>query len=300
MDDVTEVQEASYVFLGMCGNYGVLAMFVYDYYLTIPDEVQLIWQRPFRLSTALYFMIRFLPFPQIIFNFPISLPLLPWSPVKCQQLYRLTAILANIARSGFIAVLVLRTYAVYERNVKILIGLGSLGVAVVGSDFVSIAASTCLFAPATLLQRLSQTIATALRVAFEIILIVFTIWRTAYISQRRKTRIVLEGASLESLILRSGLLSFVPGLLLETIALISLYVDGITLSTMNTFSLPLSAIIIAHFLLDIRSYADHPHQTATLSIFRADPPTRALTNFGQEFGDELLGGYRPDMSEDFP
>ncbi|KAF8577649.1 hypothetical protein K439DRAFT_1396429 [Ramaria rubella] len=151
--------------------------------------------------------------------------------------------------------------------------------------------STCLVAPSFALLLRAETIATSLRVAFEAILIILTIWRTAHIFQLQVTRKVLDGASLESLILRSGLLSFVPGLVFETIALVSLYNNSTGLGVLNSFSLPLSAIIIAHFLLDIRTYADHPHGETTLPVFRATPPSRMLTNFGQEFGDEIIGGY---------
>ncbi|KAF8577650.1 hypothetical protein K439DRAFT_1364231 [Ramaria rubella] len=106
-----------------------IAMFLYDYYLTLPDEVRLIWRRPFRLSTILYFMLRFLPLPQIIFHFCTTMGI-----PRCQQFYRITTSFANLARG---TVLVLRTYAVYDRNVKVLIGLGSLGLAAVAFNYVS-------------------------------------------------------------------------------------------------------------------------------------------------------------------
>ncbi|KAF8583017.1 hypothetical protein K439DRAFT_1390981, partial [Ramaria rubella] len=57
-------------FLTECSLAGTLvsiALVIYDYCLTLPEEVRLIWQRPSRLSTILYFMLRFLPIPQIVF-----------------------------------------------------------------------------------------------------------------------------------------------------------------------------------------------------------------------------------------
>ena len=34
-------------------------MFYYDYLLTIPDEVRLVWGRPFNLATAIFLYLRY-------------------------------------------------------------------------------------------------------------------------------------------------------------------------------------------------------------------------------------------------
>ncbi|KAF8584233.1 hypothetical protein K439DRAFT_1633729 [Ramaria rubella] len=242
-------------------------------------------------------MIRFLPLPHIIFSFPFDLVTLPWSPAKCLQLFRLTTSLENVARGSITAVLVLRTYAIYERNVKVLIGLGFIGLTAVALNFVPMMASTCNEIGTSPVLLRMEVFSISSRVVFEVTLVVLTIMRTVHTFQRQENRMLLEGANLESLILRSGLLSFFPALILETLSLVSLFSNSGSLGIMNEFTLPLSAIIIAHFLLDLRTYADNPCSEArTLSIFRVDPPSRALTSFGQEFGDEVLGGYNQEGS----
>ncbi|KAF8589411.1 hypothetical protein K439DRAFT_1658003, partial [Ramaria rubella] len=262
-----------YIFLGMCSTCAELdqvlelsvAMVLYDYYLTFPDEFRLVWQTV-----------------SIMFHFSNEIPLIPLSPFKAHPIlmqwrFQMSAILPHrdfFCKSGSgwfyrpASVLVLRTYAIYDRNVKVLIGLGSLGLTVTAFNFSDV-------------ERIAETIATSLRVAFEIILIVLTIWRTAHIFQRQETRKVLDGTSLESLILQSGRHPVLyPGFNIRDAALVSLFkTDSFGIGVLNGFSLPLSAIIIAHFLLDIRIYADHPREATTLSVFRADPPSRALTNY---------------------
>lgn len=37
------------------------AMFLYDYLLTLPREVEVMWPRVFRLSNAIYFTLRYIP-----------------------------------------------------------------------------------------------------------------------------------------------------------------------------------------------------------------------------------------------
>ncbi|KAF8588783.1 hypothetical protein K439DRAFT_1658299 [Ramaria rubella] len=304
-------------------------MFLYDYYVTLPDEVLLIWQRPFMLSTALYFMIRYLLPPQIVFNLVQGLPSfsmtgpavnihiklyalfimrsryfdpMPASDTRhiffgdthAGRFYRKECLAHQCNLFGshvFLAALVLRTYAIYDRNKTVLIGLGSVGLAVIVIDFVPMAESACdaISALQPELTRRVELSAIFLRLAFEIILIVLTIWRTAGIFQNRELRIHFGETSLVSLILRSGLLSFCAAFILEMLDAISIYTLSVPIGFLNSFALPLSAIIMAHFLLNIRSYIDHTREITTLSTFEVVP--RESTTFGQEFGDEILGGY---------
>ncbi|KAF8583005.1 hypothetical protein K439DRAFT_1617812 [Ramaria rubella] len=218
------------------------------------------------------------------------------------------------------------------RYTKVLIGLGSLGLVVTVFNFVSAYggkhmaciviisatayASLVQFMVAAWLANIyladsgielvAEVIATSLRVAFEIIPIVLTIWRTANAFKRQKTRMLLEPANLESLILRSGrppvlcdsfrrdIVIYSPALVLETLALISLFVSFTFTSLIVTDRCPCVSGSFFHVTSRIEGVSlpdHHPHETTTLSIFRVDPPSRALMNFGQEFGDEILGGY---------
>ncbi|KAF8583014.1 hypothetical protein K439DRAFT_1634788, partial [Ramaria rubella] len=173
----------------------------------------------------------------ILFHFTTAIPLVPLSLFKAHtiliQCQQFTASQLLLQRLGVVlqaTVLVLRTYAIYEYNMKVLIGLGSLGLVVTVFNFVSAYGgkhTSCIIiisatAYASLVQfmvavwlaniyladsgieHVAEGIATSLRVAFEIILIVLTIWRTANAFKRQKTRTLLEPANLESLILRSG------------------------------------------------------------------------------------------------
>ena len=50
------------------------ALFYYDYFLTIADEIRLFWQHPRSLATALYLIIRYTSFisnsTSLVFNAP--------------------------------------------------------------------------------------------------------------------------------------------------------------------------------------------------------------------------------------
>ncbi|KAF8526577.1 hypothetical protein BU17DRAFT_62070 [Hysterangium stoloniferum] len=52
---------------------GIFTASIYDYLLTLPSEINLIWQPKVRYSTILYFMVRYLPVAEILFVV-ISLP----------------------------------------------------------------------------------------------------------------------------------------------------------------------------------------------------------------------------------
>jgi hypothetical protein len=50
-----------------------IVIFTYDYLLSLSGEIELMWHGPFQFSTALYFIIRYLPFAGLVYDL-IAIP----------------------------------------------------------------------------------------------------------------------------------------------------------------------------------------------------------------------------------
>ncbi|KAF8152308.1 hypothetical protein B0H34DRAFT_112391 [Crassisporium funariophilum] len=97
---------------------------VYDVFLTLNDEINYIWLQPWTLGTFLYWVNRYLPFADtfMALYLQMSVTNIP----KCHTFYE--AITWMIATGLMVSelILLLRTYAMWQRRRSILIGLGSM------------------------------------------------------------------------------------------------------------------------------------------------------------------------------
>ena len=51
-----------------------VAVFYYDYLLTLADEIRLVWQRPFRMASFLYIIIRYGTILTTVLNIVTQIP----------------------------------------------------------------------------------------------------------------------------------------------------------------------------------------------------------------------------------
>ncbi|KAF9530069.1 hypothetical protein CPB83DRAFT_199001 [Crepidotus variabilis] len=99
-----------------------LGILCYDYFLTLPQEVNLIWSRRFTLGTLLFFVCRYLPFVDI----PISLHVYTSTKLTAAGCHSLVIVCNSIQVVGIgtaEVILLLRTIAIWERNPYVIFGI---------------------------------------------------------------------------------------------------------------------------------------------------------------------------------
>ncbi|KAJ7233519.1 hypothetical protein B0H12DRAFT_1143933 [Mycena haematopus] len=103
---------------------------VYDLVCTLDQEIIYVWPRPWSMSTALFVLNRYLPFVDTFLS--LSAKFTRISPDQCLMRNEAVAWLSVIGVLFSEGILMLRTYAIWERNPNVLIFLCviALGVAV--------------------------------------------------------------------------------------------------------------------------------------------------------------------------
>jgi len=219
----------------------------------------------------------------------------------CSGLANTSLAVYNLANAGAIGVFVLRTYAIYGKNLPILIGLGSLWAirvlltyiwAYLKTTYISVPESvpaaflgTCSSVQPLFDQQLNIA-ESALALLFDTSVLVLTIWRTFRIARdSMKTGI---SDSLSVVVIRDGLLYYlcseiliVAGICVEFIPSTTLYLVSIVGSFQNV----LSAILINHLILNLRRIAnDNDSQQGSVSqaVFAMD---KVLGNIGAPLHD---------------
>ncbi|KAJ8689720.1 hypothetical protein PTI98_012594 [Pleurotus ostreatus] len=129
-----------------------IALLFYDYALTFPLEVKYIWGSKVRLSTILYIFCRYALVANVLYLLAIAnrlkqgpsfcgppLQLLTHilHGVSCDTWYKIIGALSVLGRAAVIVTFTGRTYAIYARNIYILIYLGLIGTACIALDIVS-------------------------------------------------------------------------------------------------------------------------------------------------------------------
>ncbi|KDQ23241.1 hypothetical protein PLEOSDRAFT_1079413 [Pleurotus ostreatus PC15] len=228
-----------------------IALLFYDYALTFPLEVKYIWGSKVRLSTILYIFCRYALVANVLYLLAIA--------NRLKQ--GIIGALSVLGRAAVIVTFTGRTYAIYARNIYILIYLGLIGTACIALDI-----------PPTSIDVRPNLLLSILMVIFEYSSAILTITRSlvAFKVGRRKGR----SKGLINLIFEQGVLYFSIISLFTTTAVI-LNVAGFFQRLLNAYTLPLSGLLTARFLLHIRAYEDKERsramaaqtRTGTLQIY---------------------------------
>jgi len=91
---------------------------VYDYLLTIHDEIRLVWFSPWSYTKILFLLVRYLPFIGIYFDLHNQI-LLGSTKGECEWMYPMLMWVTTIAMFAAISVLTIRTWAVWRRDMKV-------------------------------------------------------------------------------------------------------------------------------------------------------------------------------------
>jgi len=98
------------------------ALFIYDYVLTLHLEIKYIWRSPWTYTKVLFLLIRYLAFMAVVLNFSDSM-FQELSVETCKIMYILVAWFMVIQIALSEVVLCVRTWAVWNRNKAVGIGL---------------------------------------------------------------------------------------------------------------------------------------------------------------------------------
>ncbi|KAF8526967.1 hypothetical protein BU17DRAFT_61940 [Hysterangium stoloniferum] len=207
-------------------------------------EIELIWLGTFCLSTVLYFLHTLRTFH------------------SCTVLYWLVEILGVIGRAGIIATLIARTYALCNRNKIVLVGLGSLGIGVVALSFIEVLHTSCTAAP--------QLYKTSAQCGLNGLLYFIAALGLEFLA------IIFNLNSLIPVFVTSYQIYSVAG----TLTYIYLHhfqkrlVPTLSNNITGTLTLPIPAILISRFLLELRRVGNNTRTpyitTATISFAHID------------------------------
>jgi len=221
-----------------------IALYIYDFILTLPLEISEIWSSRFSGATLAYLLNRYGLLGYVIFHAIASYA--PISDVStCSGLTRASSVLIALGDCGLISIFTLRTYAIYYKNWMILPVLVLQGLARISLDFAKDQSQIsytivpppfsllgpCSMSPTFLGARL-DTAASVLVLAFDTIVIILTVARTCHgVWQSRKAGV---RSTLSSIILRDGILYYIS---IEVLVVANIIVDLIPLNTASSIYL---------------------------------------------------------------
>ncbi|KAF8233733.1 hypothetical protein L208DRAFT_1554759 [Tricholoma matsutake] len=247
-----------------------IALLYYDYALTFGMEVKYVWNARFRMSTFLYICCRYALVANIIYLLTISTKLG----------YMISGSLSVLGRAAVIIIWTARTYAVFGRNRVILAFFAAIGLTCIILDV----------SPGEVTRLLG-----ILMVVFEacsVILNTFRTIQTLRIGGPWKSQkdgliyLLLEHGAYLANIRFSVVMGF-------TTAALVLNFGGFFQRLLNAFTLPISGMITARFLLHLRMWEANNSLIASINPsrpipleFAANSTERGTRSLVDEFGED--------------
>ncbi|KAA1466943.1 hypothetical protein DENSPDRAFT_926248 [Dentipellis sp. KUC8613] len=108
-----------------CFDLGAFTLLIYDYLLTLPDEVALIWGSHWTITRAIFFLNRYVPFVNIGIGIYSDFGY-DTSNATCHALYSTIAWMIIFGVVVTMTIFILRTWAIWGKNQIIGYGLGIL------------------------------------------------------------------------------------------------------------------------------------------------------------------------------
>ncbi|KAA1474603.1 hypothetical protein DENSPDRAFT_931775 [Dentipellis sp. KUC8613] len=225
----------------------------YDYALTFPAEVKYIWRAThFRMSTILYFFCRYALLGNVLYLLGIAGK---FNINHCNSVYKFVGAISVLGRAAVIIVFTGRAYALWSKSRIVLGLLGSLGLACFILDCMHVPGLVC-GGPVGSNIHIVSFLLTVLVCVFEIIAAALTMWRSV---QALLGPSKVRTNTFYYLIFEQGTLSFVFISLFTTAAAVlnARTPNGVMERLLNAFSLPLTCMLIARFILYLREWDEH-------------------------------------------
>ncbi|KAI0691646.1 hypothetical protein C8Q76DRAFT_803173 [Earliella scabrosa] len=278
-----------------------ICLLYYDYFLTLGDEVRLVWCRRLNLASVLYLAIRYTFLVLLTLTLFVTLPLSPtWVETlprsRCQSLSNAYIVVQLVAFAAVSAFAALRIMALWSRNWVIGVFLFVLGL-LNPTGIQQARLSTYLdFTHLTVARMVTFPLAfSVLSIAYEVLCLLLTVGKT--LSSYRLGRQAGIKTPLSSMLLRDGSLYFLVVTLLALLDIIAaLDRDGkVPGGVISTFSRVLTPVLATRFLAHLRD-VDRDQRMSSLGVsqlpsMQINPPTvirgRGLSSVSGvlDFGD---------------
>ncbi|KAJ7660251.1 hypothetical protein DFH06DRAFT_1130148 [Mycena polygramma] len=339
----TDPYTTQIIFLQFRLQYSSLALLYYDFALTFPKEVQYIWKERFRLSTALYICCRYALIANVLYLLAIahklgSTGISHAGPTvfQCDAWYKVVGALSVLGRAAVIAVFSMRTYAVFAKSIWVAAYMGIVGITCVALDIVRRSFSSphsgpkvlhpdprsrdalrwiCLSANQRAFQRSAPEMLSILMVIFES--------SSAFLTTVRCIMAIRAGGGMKSqregimfMLFEQGILYFFTISIFTTAAVVLNYITfgaaveffqpGFFQRLPNAFTLPLSCILTARFILYLREWeaaqvnGSNGHRTEVSTVeFHAASRSGVLSSIVgiDDFGGDPVAQVRAVSSQ---
>ncbi|KAF9457147.1 hypothetical protein BDZ94DRAFT_1314482 [Collybia nuda] len=288
-------------------QYASIALLYYDYALTFGWEIGYIWGQRFRLSTVFYICTRYALIANILFLVSIidkTSPRYVFSALlyinhptqrSCDIGYKICSALSILGRASVI-IWTARTYAVFNKNKYILAYFLSTGLTCIALD-IAHAPSTLTEVKLEFIFSVSTVLA-GMMCFFEISVAFCTTLRTI------QTRILNNPAQTQKggmvyLLLEQGIAYFIT-VTCFTIAAFVLTLcapGGFLQRLLNAFTLPISCLMTARFLLHLRRW-EHKHSNKhgnTMETMQFNQRIVASQSLMSDFGEDPVHRAESDI-----
>lgn len=280
----SEVEAASTQFVGYCISYSSIALLYYDYALTLPDEVQFMWFQRFRVSTLLYICCRYSLLANVLYILAQTGNLTN----GCDTWYRFIAALSVAGRSAVVFAMTTKTFAIFGRNVYILVYFLLIGLACIGLDIAHVPGVKCVGSFTNPIVNNLLGILMLLVEYSAFILVLLRSWQSFRVGGHwsRKNK------GFMFLVFEHGVLYFAIVTAFTTAKVVLSFVapNWFLQRLLNAFTLPLSCLFTARFLLHLRVWEHkrgcyaNTNDIGTGLEFASGPgvTTRAIDDFGED------------------
>jgi len=302
---------ASTHFVQFCIQWSSIALLYYDYALTFGMEVQYIWGEKFRISTVLYVCCRYALVANIVYLLTIAHKITG----NCHAGYVVSSALSVAGRSAVVSaysakiwlkrlnerssvVWAARTFAVWGKNRWVLLFFGSIGLMIIILDIIQAPKHSC---------NGSSTVP-IVGGLLSIMMSIFEIFSAGFTTFRTVQALNVNGQwwkqkkGFHYLVLEQGILYFclVTALTISSLALNVALPGGFLQRLLNAYTIPLSGMMTARFLLHLRKWeAKHTMFRSTGANGEEDDGTGTSTNldFASQHHSRILNSQLNTRSD---
>ncbi|KAF8519184.1 hypothetical protein JB92DRAFT_2899812 [Gautieria morchelliformis] len=245
------------------GELAVLAFSLYDFVLCLSNEIDLVWRRPFRYMTVLYFITRHLMIGSLIIDAAYN----PAQP-HCSPMERFADVLKNLSCFCTLVLLVVCSWAMFDRS-RLLLSICGFSAFTIGAlDCVAIVVNDCAQgAYQSKASLLWSTINFCSQFVFDSIVMFLVIYNAFCAVSFERSIKALQRRTLANLILYDGLTYYITIFLVTLVHLLLTFLapDGFR-QCARPFIRPLSSVITARFLLNMRYMEVYPNSTTMMAL----------------------------------
>ncbi|KAI0034807.1 hypothetical protein K488DRAFT_83649 [Vararia minispora EC-137] len=259
-------------FIRFAIQWSSIVLLYYDYALTFPSEVKWFWgdSKIWRTSTLLYVLCR------------------------CDVWYKIIGASSVLGRGAVVFTILMRTYAVCAKNMLVLISLSTMCIAILVYTYAGSDARD-----RRLSRFVTNTLLSVLVCAFEASATLLTLVRTLQTLHSASGAFETIKNTVTYLVAEQGILYFAfVSLFTVSSTVLNFRASGAFLQRLlNAFTLPVSGMLTARFILRLRAWPDRAAhglqdgQEFELSAFVAH--TRSNASIADEFGADPVASLMP-------